>query len=127
MILYLIFAFIALATLILFSLDKYPLKGYKECVTLEAKKTYRLFGLIVTSAFVLGFVFMALYDLSINKSNDMVVLEAFGLGFLLIGVIALVFGVISYHNKLNDYKRSENEASDEETIRARCENKEENK
>ncbi len=125
MILYLIFAVVALATAILFSLDKYPLKGYKECPYQEAKKTYRLFGLISCFTLTLGFVFMALYDLSLIKNNDLVVLEAFGLGLLLAGVIILIFGVISYHNKLNDYKRSENESKNEDVIRQRCENKEE--
>lgn len=127
MILYLIFALVALVTAILFSLDKYPLKGYKECVTDQAKKTYRQFGIVTCYTLTLGFVFMALYDLSINQNNEMIVLEGFGLALLLIGVIVLVFGLISYHNKLNDYTRSENENKNEFLIRQRCENKEEDK
>ncbi len=125
MILYLIFMIVALICALLFTFNKYPLKSYTECKASLAKNAYRFYGLLSCYILTLGFLFMALYDLSINKSNEMIVLEGFGLAFLLAGVILIVFGVIDYHNKLNDYKRELNDNSNKDEIIKDCENMEE--
>lgn len=121
MILYLIFAAISLVVCLLFSINKYPLKGYKECKSIDAKKVYRLFGIISTAVLTLGFLFMAFYDLSVNKTNELIVLEVFGLLFILSGVILIIFGVLNYNFKLNDYKKTINDNSNETIIRQDCE------
>ena len=52
---------------------------------------------------------MGFYDLSINLSNELIPLEGVGLFSLLFGVLAFIFAVLLYHNRMIEYSKQVNE------------------
>lgn len=89
---------------------------------LLAKKYMRIGGSGTCSLFSIGFLFMAFYDLSVNLSNELMVLEGFGLFSLLFAVLTFIFTIFLYHNRLIEYSKIVNENNDEQAkIKETCE------
>ncbi len=122
MVVYFILGIISLIFFIMFATNKYPFQGYKNCEDEKAKKIYRRGGFITSILLFVGFFFMGFYDLSINLSNEMIPLEGFGLFSLLFGVVALIFFVLLFHNRIIEVTKEENEAKEAKKISEDCKN-----
>jgi len=88
------------------------MSGYRKCPDEKAKSAYRIGGILTSSLLCAGFLFMGFYDLSINLSHQLIVLEGFGLFLLLFGVVSLIFAILTYHSRLIEYNKDINKSED---------------
>lgn len=109
MVIYFVLAVIFLVLDCLFIANKFFGDSYKKCPDPLARKYYRIGGIIMSSLLSLGLFFMGFYDLSINLSNELIPLEGVGLFSLLFGVLAFIFAVLLYHNRMIEYSKQVNE------------------
>ncbi len=106
MVVYFILAVANLIFVILFAIDKFFVKDYIDNPCEKAKSLYKKAGIIETSLFGLGFMFMGFYDLSVNLGHTALVLEGFGLFILLFAILAFIFFSLMYHTVMIDYHKS---------------------
>ena len=116
MVVYFLLAFVCGIGSLLFITDKFYSQTYKECSDKQAKLFYRVGGAVSLGLLFLGFVFLGFYDLSINLNNELIVLEGFGLFIGLFGILALIFAILLYHNRMLEYQKTENDESKKEEI-----------
>lgn len=106
MIVYFILAIANIIFAVLFILDKFFVKDYKDNPCEKAKLLYKRAGIIETFLFGFGFLFMGFYDLTVNLGHESLVLEGFGLFTLLFALLAFIFFSIMYHTIMIDYHKS---------------------
>ena len=105
MIVYLILCILNIIFAILFATNKYFVSDYKNNPCPEAKKIYRLAGIVETIGFAVGFLFMDFYDLSVNIDNEKTLLEGLGLFILFLSILGFIYFVVLYHKKMVEFKK----------------------
>jgi hypothetical protein len=122
MVVYFLLAIVCGVGSLLFITNKFFAPTFRNCPDKTAKLFYKVGGSVSLGLLFLGFVFLGFYDLSINLSNELIVLEGFGLFIGLFGILALIFSILLYHNRMLEYQKTINDESKEEEIKKDTEN-----